>query len=317
MNTTPKISVIVPVYNTEKYLHHCIDSILSQTFIDFELLLIDDGSKDSSGTICDEYAAKDNRVRVFHKENGGTSSARNMGLDNARGEYITFVDSDDWIDTTMYESMYSLAIEKKVDAVYCDIILHLEHEQTEYHSYNNKFEDHKLMYDCLAPIDVVYFSMSNKLIAKKVYDNNNIKAIYGANMWEDVELAIRTRYFVKKSYVINKGFYHYNRCNPTSTTRAQMQRLINGQIERVQQIECFFIEQEEIKQYKHFVSLLKFYVKKDLFEFDINRWQHIFNEAKWSLWKIHKVFTLREFIKYLIVSFLGKLGILIINTYRK
>lgn len=93
----PKISVIVPVYNTEKYLNRCIDSILAQTFTDFELLLIDDGSKDSSGTICDEYAAKDARVRVFHKENGGVSSARNLGLDNAKGEWIAFVDSDDWV----------------------------------------------------------------------------------------------------------------------------------------------------------------------------------------------------------------------------
>lgn len=94
----PKISVIVPVYNTEKYLHRCIDSILAQTFTDFELLLIDDGSKDNSGKICDEYAVKDSRVRVFHKENGGVSSARNLGLDNALGEWVTFVDSDDWIE---------------------------------------------------------------------------------------------------------------------------------------------------------------------------------------------------------------------------
>ena len=97
MNITPKISVIVPVYNAEKYLHRCIDSILSQTFTDFELLLIDDGSKDGSGAICDEYAAKDNRVRVFHKENGGVSSARNLGLDNACGEWVTFVDADDYV----------------------------------------------------------------------------------------------------------------------------------------------------------------------------------------------------------------------------
>lgn len=100
----PKISVIVPVYNTEKYLHRCIDSILAQTFTDFELLLIDDGSKDNSGTICDEYAAMDSRVRVFHKENGGVSSARNLGLDNARGEWISFVDSDDWIEPILIES---------------------------------------------------------------------------------------------------------------------------------------------------------------------------------------------------------------------
>lgn len=97
-NHTPKISVIVPVYNVEQYLPRCIDSILVQTFTDFELLLIDDGSTDNSGKICDEYAKKDNRIRVFHKENGGVSSARNLGLDNIRGEFVNFVDSDDWLE---------------------------------------------------------------------------------------------------------------------------------------------------------------------------------------------------------------------------
>ena len=99
----PKISVIVPVYKAEKYLHRCVDSILAQTFTDFELLLINDGSPDNSGVICDEYAQKDNRIRVFHKENGGVSSARNIGLDNAKGEWITFIDSDDYIEQGYFE----------------------------------------------------------------------------------------------------------------------------------------------------------------------------------------------------------------------
>ena len=103
-STTPTISVIVPVYNAEKYLRRCIDSVLAQTYADFELLLIDDGSKDKSGEICDEYAQKDARVRVFHKENGGVSSARNLGLDNAKGEWVTFVDSDDYIKSRFLES---------------------------------------------------------------------------------------------------------------------------------------------------------------------------------------------------------------------
>ena len=100
------ISVIVPVYNTEKYLHRCVDSILAQTFTDFELLLIDDGSTDSSGAICDESAQKDSRVRVFHKENGGVSSARNLGLDKAKGKWVTFVDSDDWIKESFLNKLY-------------------------------------------------------------------------------------------------------------------------------------------------------------------------------------------------------------------
>lgn len=110
----PKISVIVPVYNTERYLSKCIDSILSQSFTDFELLLINDGSKDNSGTICDQYAVNDSRVRVFHKENGGVSSARNLGLENARGEWITFCDSDDWLNRNY---LYSLISHSDADMV--------------------------------------------------------------------------------------------------------------------------------------------------------------------------------------------------------
>lgn len=91
----PIISIIIPVYNAEKTLNRCVDSVLNQTFHDWELLLIDDGSKDRSMYLCDEYALKDKRIKVFHKKNGGVSSARNMGLDYARGEWITFVDSDD------------------------------------------------------------------------------------------------------------------------------------------------------------------------------------------------------------------------------
>ena len=102
----PEISVIVPVYNTAQYLPRCIESILSQSFADFELLLIDDGSTDGSGAICDGYAAKDSRIRVFHKENGGVSSARNLGLDSAHGEWITFVDSDDYIDDDYFPTCF-------------------------------------------------------------------------------------------------------------------------------------------------------------------------------------------------------------------
>lgn len=103
MEKQPAISVIVPVYKAEKYLHRCVDSLLAQTFPDIEILLIDDGSPDRSGEICDEYAKKDSRVRVFHKENGGVSSARNVGLDNAIGEFLTFIDADDWINVDCFE----------------------------------------------------------------------------------------------------------------------------------------------------------------------------------------------------------------------
>jgi glycosyltransferase involved in cell wall biosynthesis len=123
-----KISIIVPVYNAEKYLSQCIDSILSQTCADFELLLIDDGSSDNSGKICDEYARKDSRIQVFHKENGGVSSARNFGIDKAQGEWIAFVDSDDWLANNFLEQMLDKALESNVDAVFCNCYYVYENE---------------------------------------------------------------------------------------------------------------------------------------------------------------------------------------------
>lgn len=110
------ISIIVPTYNTNKYLPECIDSILAQTYTDFEVLLVDDGSTDGSGVICYEYAQRDNRVRVFHKENAGVSSARNVGLENARGEWVCFVDSDDTIEKNYLEVLLKAVVENGSDS---------------------------------------------------------------------------------------------------------------------------------------------------------------------------------------------------------
>lgn len=116
-----KISIIVPVYKVEPYIHKCVDSILAQTFKDFELILVDDGSPDNCGQICDEYAQKDSRVKVIHKENGGVSSARNVGIDTALGEYITFIDPDDIIEQNMYQVLFEHAIKYSADIVVCPI----------------------------------------------------------------------------------------------------------------------------------------------------------------------------------------------------
>ena len=107
-----KTSVIVPIYKVEEYLHRCIDSIINQTYTNLEIILVDDGSPDNCPMICDEYAKKDSRIRVIHKKNGGLSDARNAGLEIATGEYIGFVDSDDWIHKDMYHILYKNIIEK-------------------------------------------------------------------------------------------------------------------------------------------------------------------------------------------------------------
>ena len=119
----PKLSVIVPVYNTEKYLRECIDSILAQTFTDFELILVDDGSTDSSGAICDEYAGKDPRIQVIHQENGGVTRARKAAMRVAKGSWVSFIDSDDWIDSAMFDTMLEKSSTSEAQIVICDAVL--------------------------------------------------------------------------------------------------------------------------------------------------------------------------------------------------
>lgn len=116
----PFLSIIVPVYNVKPYLSECLDSILAQTFTDFEVLLIDDGSTDGSSAVCDEYVSRDSRIRCFHKENGGHMSARQEGFRKSSGSYIAFVDSDDWIDPAMYACMCAAAKEHSADMVCCN-----------------------------------------------------------------------------------------------------------------------------------------------------------------------------------------------------
>lgn len=115
----PQLSIIVPVYNVEKFLDKCLSSILSQTFTEFELILVDDGSTDGSGEICNRYAESDNRIHVIHKKNGGLSSARNQGIITARGEYIGFCDSDDWVEPDMYKELMSAALNENADIAIC------------------------------------------------------------------------------------------------------------------------------------------------------------------------------------------------------
>ena len=113
------ISIIVPVYNVEKYLNRCIDSLISQTYQNIEIILVDDGSTDSSSEIVDGYLKKDNRIKVFHKDNGGLSDARNKGIEISKGKYLSFVDSDDYVTNTYIETLYNTIIEYEADISIC------------------------------------------------------------------------------------------------------------------------------------------------------------------------------------------------------
>ena len=279
----PTISVIVPVYNAEKYLHRCIDSILAQTFTDFELLLIDDGSKDNSGKICDEYVDMDSRVRVLHKENGGVSSARNMGLDHARGEWITFVDSDDWIEPTMYELMYDDAIKKGVELVYCDMNMVYEDKTEAYQSAEFHIDKTKLIQNY---ITTVWTCLVLFLTKRCVYEENKLKLPMQIDYCEDFWLSVRLMHYAKKVSYVPFVLYNYNRTNENSAMHTFGLKMEKDEQAAYLDTISFFDAEGVLEHYKKQMGWRVLKSKQELV-FDVNRhdeFLRIYPESHRHIW---------------------------------
>lgn len=211
-----KISIIIPVYQVEKYIKRCLDSILSQTYSNLEIILIDDGSRDMSGKICDEYAIKDSRIKVIHQDNAGVSVARNKGLDICTGDYVTFVDSDDFLEPFMYEKMMEKVTEYNCDVVMCDCVKDDGVIQTPYthdiragfYNYNQLKEEY---YPHLLMMENVEYpaTISNCLILFKREVASNIRYIEGVRYSEDLLFGAQLLYNAKSFYYM-KGEYYYH-----------------------------------------------------------------------------------------------------------
>lgn len=214
---SPAISIIVAVYKAEAYLHRCVDSLLAQTFTDFEILLIDDGSPDRSGEICDEYATKDNRIRVIHKENGGVSSARQCGIDNARGEYTIHADPDDWVEPDMLEELYSTARKEHADMVICDFYEHLNNQTNRYECKPTSLDHHTVLHELFQQL---LGSCCNKLVKRACYSEHNIKFPKDFSCGEDLMFNAQILMHPIKVCYLGKAFYHYERSdNPNSIVK--------------------------------------------------------------------------------------------------
>lgn len=226
----PELSIIVPVYKVEKYLPRCIDSILAQTFGDFELILIDDGSPDGCGRICDEYAKKDKRIVVIHQKNMGVSAARNAGLDIARGRYIGFVDSDDWIEPQMYEAMMDAIRENGADMAVCGV---------RYADEDGKFTRADRLSEGVytrAGLLEDVFAMPNKLgggCCNKVFDASKIASVrfkVGMTIAEDALYLFDCFMRIDGAVKIGDALYNvYERCG--SATRTDSMICVNETIE--------------------------------------------------------------------------------------
>lgn len=207
----PIISVIVPVYKAEKYLHRCVDSILAQSYTDFELLLINDGSPDNCGAICDEYAIKDARVRVFHKKNGGVSSARNLGLDNAQGDWIAFVDSDDYVHVDYLKDLYALC-----DA---DLVVGSYQMVGTDNPINGVIPTETYLRDGLKDALLLYGETGNfrgamcKMYKREVVHQYNIRYDENMSASEDWLFALEYIKHIDKIKTLDKPYYYYEQEN--------------------------------------------------------------------------------------------------------
>lgn len=216
----PKISVIIPVYNVENYLRACLDSILQQSFQDWECILVNDGSKDNSGEICDEYSRRDARFRVIHKANGGVSSARNRGLDIANGEWLTFVDSDDTLASDALEYMLKLNLATNADVCNCTLV------QDGNIPFETKILDNKekdeLVWECLtyqfwmySGYGLIVDGPCVKLFRLSIIRDNNIRFVEGLCKSEDGLFDAEYYHFSDKIVFDPHPIYHYT-LNPGS-----------------------------------------------------------------------------------------------------
>lgn len=230
--TMVEISIIVPVYKAELSLNKCLDSILDQTFGDFEVILINDGSPDSCGSICDAYASKDKRLRVIHKENNGVSAARNDGIKVARGKYITFVDSDDWIEPNMLEGIMSIIRTDNYDCVVTGILFDFEKDKhVQLRHVNDKLRcktKHDIGNAVIQLEQSKIFGFCHcKVYKTEIVKDNDIYFSTDISYMED--LIFNCRYFslIDTLYVCQESYYHYIIGNETSLSSKYVPNLFS------------------------------------------------------------------------------------------
>jgi len=204
------ISIIIPVYNAEKYLEKCIESILVQTYKEYELILVDDGSKDNSGKICDAYAEKDGRIRVIHKKNAGVSAARNTGIENAKGEFIAFVDSDDWLEKESLEILHREIIGQNADLA-AGAFERITRKGNIKHSFKTEaYTDGEIAKNIIDLIGFLCGTVWAKLFRRNIITNEQILFNPEIPMGEDSLFLMTYMQFCKKIVLHNELVYNYN-----------------------------------------------------------------------------------------------------------
>ncbi len=255
------ISIIVPIYNVEKYLNKCIESIVNQTYENIEIILIDDGSNDNSGIICDEYAKKDNRIIVVHKENGGVSSARNKGLKIAKGEWISFVDADDWIEQIFCQTLLNKVTQEQADIALCGYNRITDNRIEKINANNQEvfLNSNEYLVKSLNPqtgFGFCHMRLIKKEVLKSISFNERIE------VGEDALFNIQLSTYIKKAVFLKQPLYNY-RINNQSVVKRYDENYANKYLKSMKIIEEYIWQEYneeneeniEIKQnYYNFVA---------------------------------------------------------------
>ena len=211
---TPKVSILVPIFNTEKYLKECLDSLRNQTLKEIQIIMVDDGSTDYSGLIAQSYVVRDKRFELVHQENAGSAAARNAALARANGKYVIVCDSDDWVEENMYELLYTCAERNNADIVSCGHFVNYPDKQIISNSYLKSGDSEVLIKEVLSSSNN---STCNKLIRRKIIIENNIKFEIGLNLGEDALFLYKLIPFIKKAGSVPLPLYHYRRTLNSNT----------------------------------------------------------------------------------------------------
>ena len=253
---TPLLSIIVPAYNVEQYIHQSMDSILAQTFTDFEVLLVDDGSTDGTAAICDEYAKKDSRIHVIHKMNGGLVSARKAGIQQAVGDFIGYVDGDDWIEKNMYQCLYDSAIRENADIVICDYrsVYQETYKLISHNMCDGVYDKEKLEEEVypymLSKGDFFEFgfypSLCCKLFRKSVLLENQLAVNNKIKLGEDAACFYPCMLDASKVVYLDKEYLYNYRMRDTSISHSIIRKMYTDEI----LILIYFLR---TKFYKHYL----------------------------------------------------------------
>lgn len=257
------VSIIIPIYKVEKYLKECIDSVLVQTFKNFELILVNDGSPDNCGAICDEYAKKDNRIKVIHKENGGVSSARNAGLKIAQGDFINFIDGDDTIPKDSIENLVNLQKENDADFVCCTYEMYNKHRLIKRYYLANKFIEFSKIED--DDVNVLLSSLlrgpCTKLFKREILDSYNILFNENVCTGEDTIFVYDYLSKCKRMQCGDIVVYNYLRNDQSASARvfekfySYMIKMVNSQCGFFDSLNIIDSQKKFCKEYVLLISL--------------------------------------------------------------